>query len=227
MANIVKPPGKQLEELGLNTLAFEQPDEQTRTQITEPNDLERSIGRVIRRYRSSQELTIVQLAELSGVSKGMISKIETGQISASLSTLKTMSETLKIPLSTLFKGYDEKAESSLIRNGAGYLVQGRGTKFGHLYQQLGQIFAPNIKFEPHLIELNAASQLTQTFQHPGVEFIYMLEGEMEYTHAGDSYNITPGDSFLFDGRLPHGPTKLITTPCRFLSLSSQILSLHE
>jgi hypothetical protein len=60
------------------------------------------------------------------------------------------------------------------------------------------------------------SEVYPLFQHPGTEFLHMLEGVMEY---GRSLHVMePGDSLTFDGEGAHGPTKLIQVPVRFLSV---------
>ena len=47
-----------------------------------------------------------------------------------------------------------------------------------------------------------------TFQHEGMEFLYMLEGEVVYRHGGKLYRMKPGDSLFFDADAPHGPEEL-------------------
>jgi quercetin dioxygenase-like cupin family protein len=56
------------------------------------------------------------------------------------------------------------------------------------------------------------------FQHPGTEFIYMLEGVMDYAHSRSVYRLHPGDSLQIDGEGAHGPADLIELPIRFLSV---------
>ena len=58
------------------------------------------------------------------------------------------------------------------------------------------------------------------FQHQGVEFIYLLEGEVVYRHANRTYLLRPGDSLFFDAEAPHGPEKLIRLPIRMIAVLS-------
>ena len=69
-----------------------------------------------------------------------------------------------------------------------------------------------------MVELNADSEVYPLFQHPGTEFIYMLEGVMEYGHSRSVYRLEPGDSLQLDGEGAHGPTALVEVPIRFLSV---------
>src|SRR5258708_8359993 len=70
--------------------------------------LEDALGAVIaervREFRLQLGLTVSQLAELTGLSKGMLSKIENAQASPSLATLARLSEALKVPVTAFFPG---------------------------------------------------------------------------------------------------------------------------
>ncbi len=67
-----------------------------------PRDLEKYIGLEIRKQRHRANLTVQQLAQQAGLSQGMMSKIENGHTSPSLSTLAALAEALSLPLSALF-----------------------------------------------------------------------------------------------------------------------------
>ena len=58
------------------------------------------------------------------------------------------------------------------------------------------------------------------FQHGGIETIYMLEGEVNYRHGDNIYDLKPGDTLFFDADAPHGPEELVLLPARYLSIIS-------
>ena len=95
---------------------------------------------------------------------------------------------------------------------------GAGPGPGHQYQLLGHSVGKSISVEPYLITLTEESEVFPLFQHPGMEFIYMLEGGMTYMHGDRSYRLAPGDSLFFDADAPHGPEDLDRLPIRFLSV---------
>ena len=68
------------------------------------------------------------------------------------------------------------------------------------------------------VTLSEKSQTYPMFQHPGTEFIYMLEGSMDYAHSRSVYRMRPGDALQLDGEGAHGPVELVELPCRFLSV---------
>lgn len=72
-------------------------------------------------------------------------------------------------------------------------------------------------FEPFLIAMDDASEVFPTFEHPRIEFIYMLEGKIEYRHGQSIYLLEPGDALTFRGDIPHSPEKLVELPIRFLA----------
>jgi quercetin dioxygenase-like cupin family protein len=79
---------------------------------------------------------------------------------------------------------------------------------------------PAKRMEPMLVTLTSESEVFPLYQHPGTEFLYMLEGEMEYGYAGASYGLSPGDSLQFDAEVAHGPLRLHRLPVRFLSVTA-------
>jgi transcriptional regulator with XRE-family HTH domain len=182
------------------------------------NELERAIGSQVRRYRNQLGLTVAELAEGARLSTGMLSKIEHGNISPSLATLRAVSAALNVPVTALFRQFEEQRDATFVRAGQGLPIERRGTRAGHQYQLLGHSIHSDVSVEPYLITLKQGSEVFPIFQHEGVEFIYMLQGIVVYRHADTTYRLTPGDSLFFDADAPHGPEELVKLPVSFLSI---------
>ena len=180
--------------------------------------LEAAIGREVREFRTKLDMTLVELARLTGLSPGMLSKIENGVTSPSLATLRALSEALQVPVTAFFRRFEEERDASFVRAGQGLNIERRGTRAGHQYQLLGHSVGKSIAVEPYLITLSEESDVFPVFQHDGIEFIYMLEGVVGYRHANKTYRMTAGDSLFFDADAPHGPEELLQLPIRFLSV---------
>jgi transcriptional regulator with XRE-family HTH domain len=180
--------------------------------------LECEIGAEIRKLRKGLDLTVSELSIASGISTGMLSKIENGTISASLATLSSLSKALNIPLSRLFRETDEQRDCSFVKGGTGVRIERRGTKAGHLYDLLGHSLGGDVTVEPYLITLKDDAVPYTDFRHAGVEFIYMLSGKVRYRHADRSYLLEPGDALFFDAAGRHGPEELISGPMTYLSI---------
>lgn len=185
-----------------------------------PNEgrLERAIAAQVRRLRQASGRTLAELAAAAGISKPMLSKIENAQTSCSLTTLARLADALDVPVTSLFRGADTEREAVYTPAGSGARIVARGTRVGHDYTLLGALRGPHKRMEAHLVTLTERSEEFPLFQHPGTELIYMLEGEMVYSHGESSYSMRPGDALQLDGEGVHGPQELITLPIRFLSV---------
>jgi transcriptional regulator with XRE-family HTH domain len=180
--------------------------------------LERYLGNAIRELRQRHGLTIAEVADRAGISRGMLSKIENAQTATSLDSLHRLAQALGVSLATLFRNYDvPEGSAQLVKKGEGMEVVRRGTKRGHTYHLLAHEQGPTKLFEPFLITIDSPDATFPVFEHPGTEFLYMLEGSMEYRHGQHTYLLTPGDALTFRGEVPHGPEKLIELPIRFLA----------
>jgi len=180
--------------------------------------LETAIGREVREFRKRQEMTVAELAKLADLSAGMLSKIENGMTSPSLATLQALSRALHVPVTAFFRKYEEERDATFVRAGQGLAIERRGTRAGHQYQLLGHSFSRLLAVEPYLITLSQDSDVFPIFQHEGVEFLFMLEGEVGYRHGDKTYLLQPGDSLYFDADVPHGPEDLRKLPARYLSV---------
>ncbi|MDK4742177.1 MULTISPECIES: XRE family transcriptional regulator [unclassified Rhizobium] len=192
--------------------------------VREPreNNLEMAIGHEVRAYRKKLGITVTDLAAATDMSVGMLSKIENGNISPSLSTLQALSKALGVPLTAFFRRFEEPRTAIFVKAGEGVNIERRGTRAGHQYSLLGHIDnnSSGVTVEPYLITLTTESDVFPTFQHEGMEFLYMLAGEVVYRHADTLYSMQPGDSLFFDADAPHGPEELVKLPARYLSIIS-------
>ena len=181
-------------------------------------DLERSIARQARAYRLAAGLSVAEAAERIGVSKAMLSKIENAQTSCSLTTLARLARGLEVPVTALLRGVDTVREAAFVPAGHGAQTIRRGSQQNHYYELLGTLRGRHRRMEAVLITLTEESETLSVFQHPGTEFLYMLEGVMVYSHGESRYTLRPGDALQLDGEGPHGAEELLRLPCRFLSV---------
>jgi transcriptional regulator with XRE-family HTH domain len=188
-----------------------------------PNDnvLEQAIGQQVRQFRKQLNMSIAELCSATGLSQGMVSKIENGNTSPSLATLRALSAALNVPVTALFRSYEEQRDAVFVPAGEGLAIERRGTRAGHEYQLLGHSLHGDVSVEPYLITLQEGSEVFPLFQHAGVEFIYVLSGSMVYRHGSSTYALNPGDSLFFDADVTHGPDELRDLPVRFISVMSR------
>lgn len=177
-----------------------------------------SIGAQVRVARNKHGLTVAKVAELTGLSSGMLSKVENGNAFPSLTTLHALSRVFKVPMTFFFETHQETQGCCYVKKDGGLFIESRGSKVGHQYQLLGHGVGKELSVSPYMIEMTDTSEVFPLFQHPGVEFIHMLDGAMVYEHGGKPYHLSPGDSLFFEGTTAHGPIELIKLPIRFLSI---------
>lgn len=189
---------------------------------TQEKVLEVAIGHEVRAFRKKLGITVADLANATKISLGMLSKIENGITSPSLTTLQALSHALGVPLTSLFRRFEEERSAVFVKAGEGVDVERRGTRAGHQYNLLGHIGSntSGVVVEPYVITLTEDSDLFPTFQHGGMEFLYMLEGEVVYRHGSNLFRMMPGDSLFFDADAPHGPEEMTRFPIRYLSIIS-------
>lgn len=182
--------------------------------------INQAIGGRLREERHRLGLTLQDVADRSGLSLGMISKIENAQTSPSLRTLARLSQALEVPVTTFFRGFEEERDASYVRAGEGIELVRQGTRHGHRYELLAAAKGGAARrVQPFLVTLTERRETFPLFQHTGVEFLYALDGSFVYRYGRHTYDMDPGDSLMFDGEIPHGPERLNALPARFLSIT--------
>src|SRR5258708_14044185 len=115
--------------------------------------LERALGAKIRVIRREKDLSVLDLSNASNISAGMLSKIENGQISPSLSTLQSIASALNVPLSLLFAASEERRDPSFLRAQQRVVLERPRTQNPPVYQLLGPVICGARPSPPHLIFL--------------------------------------------------------------------------
>ena len=157
------------------------------------------VGRNLRRLRRASGLSLRSLAERSRLAVNTLSLIENNRTSPSVSTLQQLAIALEEPITSFF-------ESDRPKQRVSYVKADRGPKatFDHgALEDLGAGLRGRA-LEPILVTLRArADSGSRPIVHTGLEFVYCLQGTLEYDIEGESYRLEPGDSLLFEAHLPH------------------------
>lgn len=181
--------------------------------------LEKRIGEVLKQLRLAANLTLADLSSGARISSAMLSRIENGMATASLDALERLCIALGIDLSELFKRMDrKKGTAQLVKRREQMEVVRVGTKYGYTYKLLSYDKGPKKLFDPFFVEMDKKSQSYPRFAHPGTEFIYVLQGRVEYRFGDFTYLLEPGDAFTFSGDVVHGPERLLDDQAKFLSI---------
>lgn len=178
----------------------------------------RVVGARVRELRQALGLTMSAFAASAGISLGMLSKIEHGQTAPSLATLVRLAGSAQVPVTALFRGLDEEHDLVIVKSGDGHEIHHEGGGPGRLYQDLGTLRGPNRVIEPMITIITDPGGVFPLYQHPGVEFIHVLEGSLDYGYGARHYRLETGDTMQIHGEVAHGPVELINLPVRFMSI---------
>ena len=177
------------------------------------------VGAAVRRLRAAQGLTLSDVAGMASISPAMLSRLDMA-MSRPASTRWRRWPRRWAPAAPRCCAIPDQSlsDAQLVRKGEGLEVVRRGTRRGHTYHLLASDRGPRRAFEPFLVTLNSKSEIFPEFEHPGTEFIHILEGSLRYRHGTETYLLKPGDTLTFRGDVPHGPDKLLKLPIRMLSI---------
>ena len=182
------------------------------------DDVCRVVGERVRDARRALGLTMAQFAETAEISLGMVSKIEHGQTSPSLSTLTRLAHASRVPITAFFRGLDEEHDVVIVRSDERMEILHEGPREGHVYEDLGSLRGKTRIIEPMMVTLESSDEVFPLFQHEGVEFLHMLEGAMDYGYGPKNYRLEAGDTIQIHGEVAHGPVALVELPVRFMSV---------
>jgi transcriptional regulator with XRE-family HTH domain len=182
---------------------------------------ERLLTKSLKEIRRSKKLTLENLAELTGFSKGYLSEIENSDQPPPIYTLSRITKALGIDIVDLFARTAAAVPYQSIvlgRANEHSLMARDGTHYGYTYDDL----APNKKgknMEPFIVTVAFENKvdINKEFRHEGEEFNYVLEGKMEFFYDGESYAILEaGDHVYFDAEKPHSARSLGNKRARVL-----------
>lgn len=165
------------------------------------------VGQRIRLLRSQQNLSLRTLAKRCGLSVNAISKIERGENSPTVASLHLLASALSVPITEFFQSRSDQ-RIVYVKSHQRLRSQYNGTAIESLGNGLR-----NQQLEPFLMTLQPhINPETPSITHGGQEFVYCLQGEVQYEIGAESFQLKPGDSLLFEADQPHrcvNPTDML------------------
>lgn len=167
-------------------------------------DIELQIGQCMGELRSLRGLTLEQLAERTGFTKGYLSKIENSKKLPPIASLSRIAQALDADVTAFFPtSMSESNESASVVRVAERRPAVRGASaFGYDYVSLAYK-KRNKHMEPFIFTFPSDIDKHVFFQHEGEEFIFILSGQVEFQAGIQKWVLGPGDSLYFDSRVPH------------------------
>lgn len=162
------------------------------------------VGKKLRQIRKEKNCNLKEIAEKSGITAGLLSKIENYRTIPSLPVLHNISLALKVPLSEILKPLDKTTSNFpfvLVRKGHGE-KETHSDSEGLLYENL--IFRA---VETHNIKVSLVNVAPDTQRTPlsnsSMEIVFVVSGSVLYTLAEETIRLHEGDTLFFDGMTPH------------------------
>ncbi|MEA5039380.1 MAG: XRE family transcriptional regulator [Clostridiaceae bacterium] len=152
----------------------------------------------LKRLRTERNLSLGQLAELSGVSKVMLSQMEKGDTNPTINTIWKIAKGLRVPYSALM----EQPQTAAAIRQAEIAVQ--ADEDGHYRLFCYYANTPTRDFELFQIELDCGfSHTTLGHSEKSQEYIMVLKGELTLTVGGENHVLLPNDAVSFTASAKH------------------------
>jgi transcriptional regulator with XRE-family HTH domain len=151
------------------------------------------IGTKIRAIRNRKKITIAQMCEATGLSKGFISNVENNNTSPSINTLHTIAKFLGVPLPYLL--LEKNQHMRVVRKDARAISTFNDLKIEHLTSKGG--------LRMSIVELPSGASVGEPHSHEGEECHLVLKGKILAEQGEDSVIAAEGDSFSWNASVPH------------------------
>lgn len=162
------------------------------------------IGPKIRALRLKKNLGLVQLGEHTGLSPGMLSKIERGQLFPTLPTLLKIAMVFGLGLDHFFVDSKDRPTLAVVRKKDRLRLPDRpdAENPSYFFESL-DFPVSDRKMEAYYAEFEPHSEATAPHKHSGAEIIYVISGELAVNVDGEDTLLAEGDSMYFDCAYPH------------------------
>ncbi len=186
--------------------------------FTAMTDVTFNLGEKIKRLRTERNLALKDVAESTGFSKALISRIEHNLVSPPIGTLYRISQALNVKMRDFFEEAPVPDDLWLVRASERSRAFRDGSRYGYHYESLAA--DPSLPgFEPLLVTLQPElRERVHFFTHQGWEFIHIIGGRMSFHYGKQNHLLKPGDSLLFHARVAHSGACVGRRPVTALSI---------
>ncbi len=169
---------------------------------------ELQIGFKVRRLRQERRMTLQALADATGLSKPLLSQIENEQVIPPLATLLRIAKAFRVELQSFFQDEGDNEKCILVRAGESRNQRRRHPHVGEAppYSYHSLAYGKRSRnMEPFLVEFELREwQNDLLVSHEGEEFLFLLEGSLEFHYGDRTMTLGPGDSVYYESTEPHG-----------------------
>jgi len=175
------------------------------------------IGKIIHKLRKENKMTLLELANKSGVALATLSRMENGKMTGTLESHMKICEALGATLPDLYKNLYASKRAVDIQT-----QKSRTEVFIHDKKSSEEILASKIlnkKMMPVLIKIARGGKTQAEETKGGIEkFIYILDGKIEVSIGEEKYNMNKNDSLYFESNVPHHLRNTGSSDARIISV---------
>jgi transcriptional regulator with XRE-family HTH domain len=166
---------------------------------------EKRIGERIKRLRLKKSMGLVELGKHTGLSASFLSQLETGRVVPTLRNLARIAMVFNKDLSFFFESDPVSIFRVNRKHDRVRLPQTGVDDPTYFFESIGYM-VPDRQLDPYYAEFLPVrkTQEIRPHVHPGFEFLYVLDGELEVRHGDTRQVLTAGDGVYFDASTPHG-----------------------
>ena len=180
-----------------------------------------NLGGQIRQLRNRKRLTLQDVSDRTGLSKPLLSQIENSVTAPPIATLLKISRALGVYIGHFFQETSEENRISLVRRSSRLQIRRHGERtgdnIGYRYETLAHPIADK-HMEPFIVDIESRKEDDLVyFQHQGEEFLFVVEGAVEFRGKNKVLKLDDGDSLYFDSSIPHA-LRGIGGPARVLAI---------
>ncbi|MBW1712194.1 MAG: helix-turn-helix transcriptional regulator [Deltaproteobacteria bacterium] len=182
--------------------------------------IEQQIAAKIKAFRRSSGLTLEQLARRTGLSKGLLSRVENRKVSPPIATLARIAQGLGVPIASFFdQAQPRPAPLSLVRRQDRQSIGPVKTSGPYTYYSLTRMKQGKI-LEPFVVTfaVDDNQDPADLVNHAGEELLFVIKGRIKFTYGQEDYILEPGDAVHFEASLPHKAAALGGQPAECLIL---------
>src|SRR3974390_175468 len=165
---------------------------------------EKHIGERIRRLRLKKSMGLVELGKHTGLSASFLSQLETGRVVPTLRNLARIAMVFSKDLSYFFEAEPQAMFRVHRRKDRVRLPQTGVEDPAYFFESLGYM-VPDRHMDPYFAEFIPLEKGKEprAHMHPGFEFLYILDGELDLRPGDHHCTLGPGDAVYFDANTPH------------------------
>ena len=180
-----------------------------------------AIGEKIRALRLKKSMGLVELGKHTGLSAALLSKLERGKLFPTLPTLLRVALVFGVGLEFFFTDERKRRVVAIVRKHDRIRFPERpgSGEVAYFFECLDYP-ATERKFNAFLAEFqDVPPDKSKPHHHPGVEFLYLVSGNLDIKVGNEDFSLETGDAIYFDSAVQHSYRRVGTRPCEAITVT--------